>query len=113
MAFKKERLEKIIARETSQILFSEVKDQRLKLVTITNVNLSGDLSIATIFFTVYGDEEVRIETAKALEEAKGFIRLNLGHRIEVKKVPELRFKYDESFEQGNRIEDILKGLNDK
>ena len=111
MAFKKERLEKIIAREVSQILFSEVKDQRLKLVTITNVNLSGDLSIATIFYTVYGDEVVKEDTSKALEEAKGFIRLNLGHRIEVKKVPELRFKYDESFEQGNRIEDILKGLN--
>ena len=111
MAFKKERLEKIIARETSQILFSEVKDQRLKLVTITNVNLTGDLSIATIFYTVYGDELVKEDTSKALEEAKGFIRLNLGHRIEDKKVPELRFKYDESFEQGNRIEDILKGLN--
>ena len=111
MAFKRERLEKIIAREISEILFSEVKDARLKLVTVTNVNLSGDLSIATIFYTVYGDELVRADTTKSLEDAKGFIRLNLGHRIEVKKVPELRFKYDESFEQGNRIEDILKALN--
>ena len=111
MAFKKERLEKIIAREVSEILFSEVKDARLKLITITNVNLSGDLSIATIYYTVYGDELVRSDTSKSLEDAKGFIRLNLGHHIEVKKVPELRFKYDESFEQGNRIEDILKALN--
>ena len=111
MAFKKERLEKIIAREISGILFSEVKDARLKLVTITNVNLSGDLSIATVFYTVYGDELTRQEVSKSFEDAKGFIRLNLGHRIEVKKVPELRFKYDESFEQGNRIEDILKALN--
>lgn len=111
MAFKKERLEKIIAREVSEILFSEVKDARLKLITITNVNLSGDLSIATVFYTVYGDEAVINDTSKSLEDAKGFIRLNLAHRIEVKKVPELRFKYDESFEQGNRIEDILKALN--
>ena len=111
MAFKKERLEKIIAREISQILFSEVKDARLKLVTITNVNLSGDLSIATVFFTVYGEDEVVAEVSKSLEDAKGFIRLNLGHQIEVKKVPELRFKYDSSFSQGNRIEDILKALN--
>ena len=111
MAFKKERLEKIIAREVSEILFSEVKDARLKLVTITNVNLSGDLSIATVFYTVYGDNVVKEESNKLLDDAKGFIRLNLGHRIEVKKVPELRFKYDESFEQGNRIEDILKALN--
>ena len=113
MAFKRERLEKIIAREVSEILFSEVKDLRLKLITITNVNVSGDLSIATIFYTVLGNEEERLEASKSLEDAKGFIRLNLGHRIEVKKVPELRFKYDESFEQGNRIEDILKALNTK
>ena len=81
MAFKKERLEKIIARELSSILFSDVKDARLKLVTITNVNLSGDLSIATVFYTVYGDEVVRADTSKSLEDAKGFIRLQLSFLI--------------------------------
>ncbi len=110
MAFKKERLEKILEREISTILFNDVKDDRLKFVTITNVNLTNDLSIATVYYTVIGDEEQRIATTENLAEAKGFIKGILSKRLEVRKTPDLRFKYDESNEQGNRIESILKSL---
>lgn len=110
MAFKRERMEKIIERELSSIIFSEVKDERIKFVTITNVNVTNDLSIATVFYTVLGDEDQINSSIEALNDATGFIRSKLAKRLEVKKVPELRFKYDESFEQGNKIEEILRNL---
>jgi ribosome-binding factor A len=110
MAFKRERLEKILEREISSIIFSEVKDDRLKYVTITKVDLTNDLSIATIYYTVLGDKAQAEATAQNLLDAKGFIKGILSKRIEVRKIPDLKFKFDESFEKGNRIETILKNL---
>ena len=111
MAFKKERLEKIIEREVGMLLLSEVKDERLKLVTITKVSLTNDLSIATIYYRVLGDQAQIDETTDSLNDAKGFIRSSLAKKLEVRKTPELRFKFDTSFEEGNKIERILQELN--
>lgn len=110
MAFKKERMEKILEREISNIIFQDIKDERIKFVTITNVNITNDLSIATVFYTVFGNENQINASIEALSEAKGFIRTILSKRIEVKKTPDLRFKYDESYEQGNKIDAILNNL---
>lgn len=109
MSFRQERLEKIIEREISTILMNS-KDDRLRLVIPTSVRLTGDLSIATVFFTVLGNGS-KEEVIECLNEAKGYVRSSLSKLLEVRKVPELKFKYDESLEQGKRIEDILKGLN--
>ena len=103
MAYRVERIEKIIEREIGNILLSEVKDQRLRYVT-------NDLSIATVFYTIIGDENQIVSTKKNLEDAKGFIRSKLSKVLEIRKTPELRFKYDESFEYGNKIEEILRNL---
>lgn len=110
MAFKRERIENIIKKEISSMLLSEVKDERLKYVTITNVNLTNDLSIATVYYTVLGEKDQIAETSDSLLEAKGFIKGLLSKRLDIRKIPDLRFKYDESFEHGNRIEEILKNL---
>lgn len=110
MAYRVERIEKIIEREIGNILLSEVKDQRLRYVTITNVKVTNDLSIATVFYTIIGDENQIVSTKKNLEDAKGFIRSKLSKVLEIRKTPELRFKYDESFEYGNKIEEILRNL---
>lgn len=110
MAFKKERMEKIIEREISNIIFQDIKDERIKYVTITNVTLTNDLSLATVFYTVFGLEYQINSSIEALHEAKGFIRTILSRKIEVKKVPDLKFKYDDSFARGNKIEEILKNL---
>lgn len=111
MSFKQERLEKIIVREIGSFLLLEAKDERLKYVTITNARLTNDLSIATVYFTVFGSDEQKEATSINLEEAKGMIRGHLGKVLQVKKIPELRFKYDESLEYGDKIENILKSLN--
>ena len=110
MAFKKVRMEKILEREISNIIFQEVKNEKIKFVTITKASLTNDLSIATIYYSVFGNEDQINASVDALNEAKGFIRSVLSKRLEVKKTPDLKFKYDESFEQGNKIEQILKSL---
>ncbi|MFA5542474.1 MAG: 30S ribosome-binding factor RbfA [Bacilli bacterium] len=113
MAYKRERLEKILEREIATIISNDVKDDRLKFVTITNVNLTNDLSIATVYYTVLGDQNQVIATGENINEAKGFIKGLLSKRLEVRKTPDLRFKFDDSFEQGNRIESILKNIKNK
>jgi len=113
MAYKRERLEKIIEREIGSMILFDVKDERIQYATITNVNLTGDLSIATIYFTVFGNENQIDNTAKALFEAKGFIRSLLAKRMTVKKVPDLIFKYDNSYENGKKIDEILSTIEYK
>ncbi len=113
MAFKKERLEKIIERELGTIILTEVKDERIKFVTITNVNLTNDLSIATVFYTVFGNQGQIENSSKVLNEAKGYIRSLLSKRIQIRKVPELIFKYDVSLEEGEKIERILREIREK
>jgi ribosome-binding factor A len=110
MGYKQERLEKIIERELGNLLLSEVKNERLKLLTITKVSLTNDLSLATVYFTVLGTDSQKDKTIDSLMEAKGFFRTALSKVLEIRKVPDLRFKYDESLEYGKNIENILKNL---
>jgi ribosome-binding factor A len=110
MAFHAERVAKIIERELSTILLMEAKNNLLKYVSITKVVATKDLSLATIWFTIRGDESEKKATIEALESAKGFLRSELSHRLDVRKTPELRFKLDESLAYGEKIDQILKGL---
>lgn len=110
MSFKQERLAKIIEREISNIILLNTKDDRLKYVTITGVKLNNDSSIATVYFTVLGNEEQKQSTSINLQEAKGFIKGQLSKVLEVRKMPELIFKYDESIEYGNKIDEILRNI---
>lgn len=110
MGYRVERVEKIIEREIGNILLTEVKDQRLRYVTITNVRLTGDLSIATVYYTIIGDPDQIASTRENLEDAKGYIRSLLSKKLDLRKTPELKFKYDESLAYGNKIEEILKNI---
>lgn len=110
MSYRQERIERILEREISNIIMTEVKDDRLKFVTITKVSITNDLSIATVYYTVIGNEEQKVSTSENLLEAKGFIRSSLSKKLDIRKTPELKFKYDESIEYGDKIEQILKNL---
>ncbi|MDD2681338.1 MAG: 30S ribosome-binding factor RbfA [Bacilli bacterium] len=105
-------MENTIHREISRILFEEVKDERLKYVTITTVRLTTDLSYATIYYRVIGNEEQISSTKENIQEAKGFIRKMLSGVLKVKRVPDLIFKYDESIEYGERIDKIIEDIKD-
>lgn len=105
MSIKLERLEGIIRKEVSLIMMNEVKDPALKWITITDVQLSKDYSLAKIFVTFPLGQNALLENC---EKAKGFIRSSLSSKIKLKKVPNIVFIHDDSLERGNRIEEILK-----
>lgn len=110
MSFHLERVEKQILIELANILREESKNPLFKFVTITKVTVTKDYSIATVYYTVMGDENEKEATSKALVEAQGYLRSMIASNLDLRKTPELRFKYDESIEYGNRIEQILKDL---
>jgi len=88
------RLSDLIMREIAQMLVEDVKDPRLELVTISGVALNTDLSVAKVLYTLTGDEKRQAQAAAGLEQAKGYMRGLLGHRLKIKFIPELRFARD-------------------
>lgn len=112
MGFRLERVEKIIERELASILFDAHNDV-LKFVSVTKVSVTKDLAIATVWYTVLGSQTQIEATSKELVKASGFLRTELAHRVDLRKTPELRFKYDESLIYGNHISEIIEDLNNK
>lgn len=98
-------------KELSDIFQREIKDPRIGFITITGVDVTGDLQQATVYISVIGDDEQVNETLLGLEKAKGFIRTEVGKRIRLRHTPELFFKFDESIAYGDRIEKLLKEVN--
>ncbi|HPT82853.1 MAG TPA: 30S ribosome-binding factor RbfA [Limnochordia bacterium] len=104
------RLAQEIKREVSSILTTEVKDPRLGMISITDVEVSRDLSLAKVYFSQLGDEEERARTMEGLERAKGFIRSELAKRIRVRHIPEIAFVFDPSLEHGAKMDALLRSL---
>lgn len=96
--------------ELGDILGNKIKDPRVGFVTITDVEVTGDLQQAKIFFSCLGEEEEREGSLRGLNKAKGFIRAEIGRRIRLRKVPEISFEYDEAHEYGNHIDALLRNL---
>lgn len=96
-----------IQREMAQLVQQEIKDPRLGLVTISAVKLSKDMSHANIFFTILNDEQSVEETIKILDGASGFLRHELGKRMQLRIVPHIHFKYDESISYGNELSSLI------
>ena len=109
MAYRVERVEKIIERELASILFDS-SNNKLKFVSITKVSLTSDLSLATVYYTVLGNEGEIESTKEDLEKSKGYLRSSLAKKLDLRKTPDLRFKYDESLAYVNRISQILDNL---
>jgi ribosome-binding factor A len=106
------RVAEQMKKEMGEILTTKIKDPRVGFVTVTDVELTGDLQQATVFISVLGDEKEKQDTLLGLSKAKGFIRSEIGQRIRLRKTPELMFEFDEALERGNRIETILRDLNE-
>ncbi len=107
MSLKTERINNNLKIEISKILANEVEDKSIKFVTVTAVETTNDLSLAKVYVTILDDLK-RDEIMKALLNAKGFIRSQLFDRVELRKIPDLRFLYDQSIEEGFKIEKIIK-----
>jgi len=96
-----------VQREMAQLVQQEIKDPRLGLITISAVKLSRDMSHANVFFTVLDEEHPIEETLKILEGAAGFLRHELAKRMQLRIVPHIHFKYDESISYGNDLSALI------
>lgn len=112
MSIKIDRIASQLVKEISYILATEVKDQDIKFVTVTDVKVTNDLSFAKVYVTVL-EEDRKQDTMDALKSASGFIRKVLAERIEIRHIPELEFIYDESIEYGNKIEHIIQKIHEE
>lgn len=113
MRVRADRIAEQMKKELTDIISRKLKDPRIGFVTITDVEVSGDLQIAKVYISVLGDEQAAENSLKGLERAKGFIRSEIGSRIRLRIVPEIHFEMDTSIAYGNRIEDLLRNLDQK
>lgn len=102
-----------VKREVSQLLLFDIKDDRVGsgMVSVTDVEVSGDLQHAKIFVSIYGTDEARAETMAGLQAVTGYVRRELGKRLQLRRTPEVIFKEDRSFERGTRVLSLLNDLN--
>lgn len=108
------RLEQEIQKEVSDILLKRVRDPRVQGITVTGVEVTGDLQQATIYYSILSDKASDGEkTAAGLEKATGLIRKELGSRLSIYKTPELKFQRDDSVKYGDNIDRLLNELNSK
>ncbi|MBM7543612.1 ribosome-binding factor A [Weissella beninensis] len=106
------RLSQEVQREVNDILLKRVRDPRVEGLTVTGVDVTGDLQQAKIYYSIYSDlASVAQKTQQGLEASTGLIRRELGQRLSTYKIPELIFVRDESVQYGDRIESLLRKLN--
>jgi ribosome-binding factor A len=107
------RVSELIKREVSKMLMQDIKDDRVGagMVSVTDVDVSGDLQHAKIFVSIYGSAEAKAETMAGLKAATGFVRSELGQRIRLRRTPEVVFLEDNSLERGDRILNLLNRIS--
>ena len=103
-----DRVGGLIQEILSDIFKRDVADPRLKMTLITGVEMSPDLKLARIYFTISGGSQKVKAATKAINNAHGFLKRKLAQQLDLRYMPELKFYYDESFDYGSHIEQLLK-----
>jgi ribosome-binding factor A len=101
------RIAEQVQRELTDIIRLELKDPRVGLITLTDVEVTPDHKLARVFFTLLGDEAAIGEATRGLKHAAGFLRSQLARRFEMRSVPQLDFVYDASVERGARLSQLI------
>jgi len=102
------RINEQMQRELAQLIQQELKDPRLGMVTVSAVEVTRDLSLARVFVSVLDKDEDQMEEVLAiLDRAGGFLRHELGQRMKLRNIPRLRFQYDKSITEGNRLSSLI------
>ncbi len=102
-----QRLGNQVLRTLNELLHAEVKDPRVAGVSLSSVDLSRDLSVARVYFSLLAPEADPASALEGLQSAGGFLRSRLGHAIKVRHVPELRFLYDDSAAEGVKLTELI------
>ncbi len=107
------RVAESIKREVSQLLISGIKDDRVGvgMVSVTHVDVAGDLQHAKVFVSIYGTDEAKAATMAGLKSATGFVRTELGQRVRLRRTPEVIFVEDNSIEAGTQMLSLLNRLS--
>lgn len=111
MSIRQEKVQCLLKTEISEIIQRELNDPRLGFMTITDAEVSVDMQYAKIFFTVLGSEKDKKVNTQMLNHSAGFIRAELGKRIKnMRNIPALDFRYDDSVEKGVKMHELLEQL---
>ena len=106
-----DRVADLLKVEIADLLLKQVRDPRIGSVTITGVKVTDDLRTARVFFVELGKDACSEEVQAGLRKATGFLRRELGRRLQLRHVPEIIFSYDPSFAYGSRIETLLMEIH--
>lgn len=113
MGRRSEKVQVELRREISRILQEDLKDPRIGFITVTRIDLTGDLRHAKVYFSILGDEAKQESSVEGIESAKGYIRKLIGDRLKLKYVPELSFKLDKSEEYSIELEKTFERLRNE
>ena len=107
-----ERVASLIRREISELLTTNIRDARVHqgLVSVTSVEVAGDLQHCKIFVSVYGSEEERSQALEGLKAATPYVKGELGRRLKLRRTPEVVFQVDRSLERGTAVLGLLQKL---
>ena len=105
-----DRIGDLILREIADLLMTRVKDPRVKKTTVTGISVSKDLRYAKVFYSLIGSEQEILEAQKGLESATGFIKREIGLRMELRYMPDIVFRHDPSLAEGDHMEKLLQRL---
>ena len=110
-----ERVAALIRRETSELLINGIRDERVHqgMVSITEVEVSGDLQHCKIFVSIYSEEEQRQQVLEGLQAASGYLRGELRRRLQMRRAPEVVFQRDRGIEKGTSVLNLLNRLEDE
>lgn len=108
-----ERVGDLLREIISEIILKDLNDPRLDLITITEVEITDDLKIATVFFSAMGNKAKEEESLSGLQSAAGYIKKRLGKELRLRYIPQLVFKLDRSFDYGSKIDRLLKDLREE
>ncbi len=97
-----------IQRELPELIRQEVKDPRVGMLTITEVEVNRDMEFAKVYFTTLGGEAEHAACLAGLQRASGFLRAQLSHRMQLRVVPKLTFVYDHSIERGIALTQLIE-----
>jgi ribosome-binding factor A len=114
MVFKRsDRVGDMVREILCELLLRDLQDPRLELITITDVELTDDLKLATVFFSARGNVPQEKAALEALQRASGYIKKRLGKELHLRYIPDLQFKVDHSFEYGSKIDRLIREIQEE
>ena len=105
-----DRVGGLIQETLADLLNKSIHDPRLQRATITTVKMSADLKLARVYFAIYGDDKKSEDAARGFESARGFIKRILAPKLGLRYMPDLKFFYDDSFDYGSHIDQLLEKI---